>query len=320
MAETNKKRTRPIIIGLSFIAAIVLFVWGYNFLRSKDLFNKETVYYASYSKVNGLIKANPVVINGLRVGQVKDVYFNPDMSGNIMVSIILSTDFPVPNNSIARIFSSDLMGSKAIELILGDSKEVLREGDTLATSVEEGLMAEVNAQVQPIKKKAEDLMASIDTLVTAFQMIFNESARENIKESFQNIELTFSNLQRTTSNIDTLVVEESTRISTILTNLDSLTTALNQNKDNIRNIIANFEIISDSLAKSEIPGTFARANQTLDDMQTILEKVNNGEGTLGMLMHSDSLYLELNRSATALDSLLNDIRKNPKRYVKFSLF
>ena len=237
-----------------------------------------------------------------------------------MVSMILSTDFPIPNNSIARIFSSDLMGSKAIELVLGDSKTILMEGDTLPTSVEEGLMAEVNAQVQPIKKKAENLMASIDTLVTAFQSIFNESARENIKESFQNIELTFANLQRTTSNIDTLVVEESTRISDILVNLDSLTTALNQNKSNIQNIITNFEIISDSLAKSDIPKTFTQINSTLVDMQDILQKVNNGHGTLGMLMNDDSLYMELNRSATALDSLLNDVRKNPKRYVKFSLF
>lgn len=320
MAEKTKKRFKPIIIGASFIAAIVIFVWGFNFLKSTALFQKEIVYYASYGKVNGLIKANPVVINGLRVGQVRNVYFNPDMSGNIMVSLMLNTDFPIPKNTVARIFSSDLMGSKAVELVLGDSGETLQEGDTLPTSVEAGLMAEVNAQVQPIKRKVEDLMASIDTLVVAFQSIFNESARENLKESFQNIELTFANLQNTTSNLDTLVVEESSRISMILINLDSLTTALNEKKGNIKSIIDNFEIISDSLAKSEIPGTFARVNKTLDDMQVILEKVNSGHGTLGMLMNDDSLYLELNRSATALDSLLNDIKKNPKRYVKFSLF
>lgn len=320
MAEKTTKKTRPIIIGISFIAAIVIFIWGFNFLKSTNIFKKEVVYYASYPQVNGLIKANPVVINGLRVGQVKRVYFNPDMSGDIIVSIILSTDFPVPNNSVARIFSSDLMGSKAIELVLGDSKVIVVEGDTLPTSVEQGLMAEVNAQMQPIKNKAENLMSSIDTLVTAFQSIFNQSARENIKESFQNIELTFTNLTRTTSNLDTLVVEESSRISSILINLDSLTTALNQNKSNIQNIIHNFETISDSLAKSEIPGTFKMINKTLEDMQDILVKVNEGNGTIGKLMNEDSLYLELNRSATALDSLLNDIRKNPKRYVKFSLF
>jgi len=320
MAEKTKKRFKPVIIGASFVAAIVIFVWGFNFLKSTNLFNKETIYYASYNKVNGLIKANPVVINGLRVGQVKNVYFNPDLSGDIMVSIILSTDFPIPNNTIARIFSSDLMGSKAIELELGNSKIILQEGDTLPTSVEAGLMAEVNAQVQPIKKKAEDLMASIDTLVTAFQSIFNKSARENLAGSFLNIEKTLANLQNATSNIDTLVVEESSRISSILVNLDSLTTTFRKNKGNITAIIENFEMISDSLAKSEIPGTFARLNKSLDNVQTILDKVNRGEGTLGMLMNDDSLYLELNRSASALDSLLVDIKRNPKRYVRFSLF
>ena len=320
MAETDKKKTRPVIIGISFIVAIVVFIWGYNFLRSKNLFNKEIVYYASYQKINGLIKANPVVINGLRVGQVKNVYFNPDLSGNIMVSMMLSTDFPIPNNSVARIFSSDLMGSKAIELVLGNSPTILMEGDTLQSSVEGGLMEEVNAQMQPIKKKAEDILGSIDTLVIAFQSIFNEQARTNIKESFQNIELTFANLQRTSSNIDTLVVEESSRISDILINMDSLTTALNANKGNIQNIITNFEIISDSLANSEIPGTFARINLALDEMSSILAKIDSGDGTLGKLMNDDSLYLELNRSASALDSLLLDVRKNPKRYVRFSLF
>jgi phospholipid/cholesterol/gamma-HCH transport system substrate-binding protein len=95
---------------------------------------------------------------------------------------------------------------------------------------------------------------------------------------------------------------------------------LNENKGNISTIIENFKVISDSLSKSEIPGTFARANKVLDDMQAVLNKVNSGEGTIGMLINDDSLYLELNRSATALDSLLNDIKKNPKRYVRFSLF
>ncbi len=320
MAEKTKKRFKPVIIGASFITAIVIFVWGFNFLKSTDLFKKETIYYASYAKVNGLIKANPVVINGLRVGQVKNVYFNPDLSGDIMVSVMLSTDFPIPKNTIARIFSSDLMGSKAVELLLGNSSEILQEGDTLPTSVEAGLMAEVNAQVQPIKKKAENLMASIDTLVVAFQSIFNKSARENLAESFLNIEKTLANLQNATSNIDTLVVEESTRISAILINLDSLTTTFRENRGNITAIVENFEMISDSLAKSEIPGTFARLNKSLDNVQTILDKVNNGEGSLGMLINNDSLYLELNRSATALDSLLVDIKRNPKRYVRFSLF
>jgi phospholipid/cholesterol/gamma-HCH transport system substrate-binding protein len=242
------------------------------------------------------------------------------MSGNIMVVIILNNDFPIPNNSVARIFSSDLMGSKAIDLILGNSTQLAQDSDTLLSGVEAGLMAEVNAQVQPIKKKAEDLLASVDTLVVAFQSIFNESARKNLKESFNDIRMTFANLESATGNIDNMVVNEASRISSILIRLDSLALTLNENRLGISNIVSNFEIISDSLAQSDIPSTFANINTTLVDLQVLLRSIEQGKGTLGQLMVNDSLYDQLNNSAASLDSLLIDIKANPKRYVKFSVF
>lgn len=320
MADKNVNRYKAFGIGLSFIVALVLFIWGYNFLKGNDIFGKETVYYAQYNQINGLVNANPVLINGLRVGKVKDIYFNPDMSGKIIVAFMLTNDFPIPRNSVARIFSSDLMGSKAIDLQLGNDKIFAQNGDTLNSGVEAGLMAEVNAQVQPIKKKAEDLLASIDTLVVSFQSIFNESARENLKESFNDIRMTFANLENATGNIDNMVVQESTRISSILIKFDSLAYTLTQNKENIGHVIQNFEMISDSLAKSEIPATFDNVNRTLDEMQFLLVSIKQGGGTLGQLMVNDSLYNHLNSSAASLDSLLKDVRENPKRYVKFSLF
>ncbi len=320
MAEKKVNRYKAYGIGLSFIVALVLFIWGFNFLKGNDIFGKETVYFSEYYQVNGLVKANPVMINGLRVGKVKDIYFNPDMSGRIIVSFTLSNDFPVPVNSVARIFSSDLMGSKAIDLVLGDSKQFAHDGDTVKSQVEAGLMAEVNAQVQPIKKKAEDLLASMDTLVVAFQSIFNESARDNLKESFNNIRMTFENLENATGNIDNLVVTESGRISSILIRLDSLALILSQNKQNFDQIISNFRSISDSLAQSNIPATFSNINTTVADMQKLLSSIEQGKGTLGQLMVNDSLYNQLNNSAASLDSLLRDIRENPKRYVKFAVF
>ena len=320
MAEKKVNRYKAYGIGLSFIVALVLFIWGFNFLKGNDIFGKETVYFSEYYQVNGLVNANPVMINGLRVGKVKDIYFNPDMSGRIIVSFTLSNDFPVPVNSVARIFSSDLMGSKAIDLVLGDSKQFAHDGDTVKSQVEAGLMAEVNAQVQPIKKKAEDLLASMDTLVVAFQSIFNESARDNLKESFNNIRMTFENLENATGNIDNLVVTESGRISSILIRLDSLALILSQNKQNFDQIISNFRSISDSLAQSDIPATFSNINTTVADMQKLLSSIEQGKGTLGQLIVNDSLYNQLNNSAASLDSLLRDIRENPKRYVKFAVF
>jgi phospholipid/cholesterol/gamma-HCH transport system substrate-binding protein len=212
------------------------------------------------------------------------------------------------------------MGSKAVDIKLGNSPDLAKDSDTLATSIEASLMEEVNAQVQPIKAKAENLLASIDTLVVAFQTIFNESARNNLRESFDNLNQSFSNIQSATSTIDTLMVSEGNRVASILKNIDSLTATLSANREKFASIITNFEEISDSLASADIPGTFNRANQTLDELETILAKINEGEGTIGMLMHNDTLYMELNKSAEELNLLLKDIRENPKRYVKFSLF
>lgn len=314
------KRYKHIFTGVTFIIALALIIYGYNFLKGKNIFNKQTFFYAKYEEVSGLEVANPVLINGYRVGQVNELYFDPSMSGDIMVVLMIEKQFPVPKDTYARIISADIMGSKAVDLDLGLSSDLAVSGDTLGTSLESSLRDEVNKQVQPIKMKAENLLSSIDSLVVAIQTIFNESAVENLTESFNDIRKTFANLQSTTSNIDTLVDQEGNRISSILENIDSLSYTLRQNRENISTIINNFEIISDSLAKSDIPGTFIRANRSLDKLELILTQIESGEGSLGMLLHNDTLYMEVTRSAEELNKLLEDIRLNPKRYVKFSLF
>lgn len=314
------KNYKAILIGITFIIAIVLFIWGYNFLKGINVFSKEIKYYAKYDDVSGLTVANPIMINGLRIGQVSRITFDPDMKGDIVVEMLLKKDFPLPTNTVARIFSADLMGSKVIDLQLGDAKEYAHHGDTLASSMEATLKEEVNAQVQPIKLKAENLLSSIDSLVTAIQTVFNESARENLKKSFNNISETFSNLESTTSNIDTLVDQQATRIGSILVNIDSVTYVLKENRENISNMIGNLEVFSDTLTKIDLAGTFNRANRSLDKLDSILTQINEGQGSIGMLMYNDTLYMEVEKSAEELNKLLKDIRENPKRYVKFSLF
>lgn len=314
------KRYKPILIGFTFILSLALMIWGYNFLKGKNIFKKQTIFVAKYAEVSGLEVANPVMINGLRVGQVNNLYFAPDMSGDIIVILMMDSKFPVPKDTYARIISADIMGSKAVQLDLGKDLEMAKSGDTLATSLEASLKDAVSAQVQPIKKKAEDLLQSVDSLVVAIQTIFTEGAVENLTNSFKDIRRTFANLQSATSSIDTLVIEEGNRISSILQNVDSLTLTLAQNRESFAAIIRNFETISDSLTRADITGTFKRANKSLDDLDGILSKIEQGEGSLGMLLHNDTLYMEINKSAEELNKLLEDIRLNPKRYVKFSLF
>ena len=314
------KLSREFIVGIVFVVAIALFIWGYNYLKGWDVFTKQKSFFGIYNQVNGLMKANPVSINGLNVGQVKNLYFEDNYSGRIVVEIVVTSDFPIPVNSIAKIYSSDIMGSKAIEIVLGNSTVIAVAGDTLLTSIEAGLKEEVNRQVQPIKKKAEDLLATIDSVVTVISEIFNENARRNLTQSFESIKNTLEAIQSASYEIDTLVTVERNRLADILTNIESITKNLDKNKDNINNIISNFSAISDTLAKAEIPKTFNNANIALKNIAEIADKINKGEGTIGMLIHNDSLYYQLEKSAADLNKLLEDIRKNPRKYVRFSLF
>ena len=314
------RRSKPFIIGFTFILAIVIFVWGFNYLKGRDLFKKQEFLYARYHTVNGLVAAKPVYVNGLQVGQVSRLYFAPDLSGDIIVELVIQNKFPIPKNSIAHIFSADLMGSKSITLILGDSKVPVKSGDTLLTSVEGSLMESVNKQVAPLKAKAEVLMGSVDTLIAAFNTVMNDETVKSLSSSIKDIQSTFKNLSSTTSRLDDLATSEGNRLSNILTNTDSLIATLNSNREGLSRIIGNFESISDSLSKANIAAIIYKADSSINSLNQILAKINEGQGTAGKLMNNDSLYRELNKSAEELNKLLKDVRENPKRYVKFSLF
>ena len=314
------KYKKEIGIGLIFILALALFIWGFNFLKGFNLFKEQRVVYAVYNQVGGLSKANPVSINGLTVGQVSDIYFEPGFSGNIIVEITIETHIPIPKNSIALIYSSNLMGSKAIDLQLGNDSIYINSGDTVNTRVEASLKEAVNQQIQPLKAKAEELILSIDSVVTVIKAIFNEKAKENLSNSLASIQQTFANLESASYNLDTLVSSEKTRLAQIMVNLESLTNTLRDNEGNINNILSNFSTLSDSLAQAHIPETFASINRVVSDVAVIVEKINNGEGSIGMLVNDDDLYKDLQKSAEQLHLLMEDIRLNPKRYVRFSLF
>lgn len=315
--ETTKKKY---IVALSFIAALLLFIWGFNFLKGKNIFSEERIYYAVYNEVNGLETANRVVINGLGVGQVKKMYFNPNMDRSIIVELSIQNKIPIPKNTVARIFSSDLMGSKNIKLILGNSTELAQSGDTLITSIENGLMEEVNKQVLPLKNKAESLLSSVDSVVVVLQTILNENARQNITNSLQNISTSFQNLETATANIDTLIFTERGRIGNILNNLEIITSDFKENGDNLNNIITNISNLSDTLTQADIYGTVQSIQTSFNKLDLLLAEINQGDGTLGMLIKNDSIYNEVDKTVEALKLLLEDIKTNPKRYVKFSVF
>ncbi|MEI6123136.1 MAG: MlaD family protein [Bacteroidota bacterium] len=315
------KISKEIKIAVIFIASLALLYWGINFLKGKSLFNKERVYYAVYDQVNGLVNSNPVLVNGFRIGRVQNMYFHPDNSGKIIVEFVVNNnDLQIPINSIARLYSSDLLGSRAIEIKLGSSSIMAASGDTLPTFVQATLGEEVNVQFQPIKQKFENVMLSIDSVLVIIRGIFNENTQRNLEQSFESIRYTIQNLESTTYNIDTLVVTQRYRLANIIGNVESITLNIKKNNDKINNIIVNFSNISDTLAKSNISSAISNADKSLKQFADIMTKVNNGEGSLGMLINNDTLYKNLEGTSKQLNELVEDIKLNPKRYVNFSVF
>jgi len=314
------KKITVIYIGVTFVLAILIFVWGYNFLKGKDLFSKQMILYSRYQKIDGLVTANPVTINGKQVGSVNKIYFAPDHSGDLIVTFIIKDKFPIPKNSVARIVNATLLGAKSVDLKLGNSKEFVQSGDTLSGSVEVTLKNEVNSALAPMKERAERILSNVDTLVKSLSGLFSKNGERNLKTSISDVAGTLHNLNITTAELKDMVKTNSVLVNRTLANLDSLSGALSSSRGNLQATIYNFKNISDSLSKANLTGTIRQTKASLDQINLLLANINKGKGTVGKLMVNDSLYRALNKSVMDLDKLLKDLRENPHRYLKFSVF
>jgi phospholipid/cholesterol/gamma-HCH transport system substrate-binding protein len=313
------KIKREFKVGVLIVSCLVFFYWGFNFLKGRNYLSSSRIFYAKYKQVNGLVDANYIMVNGVQVGRVSHISFI-DNNGGVLVTFSVENDIKIPLDSRSRIYNSDVLGSKAIEIVLGDSSVLAQSGDTLRSEIAPSITEEVSVQMLPLKRKAESLMASLDSALAVIQYVFNESTRENLRRSFESIKNTISNLESTTYNLDTLMTTQRTRLSQIFANIESITNNFKNNNAKISNVINNFSNISDTLAKANIVKTIEKANGVLESFAEISEKINKGQGSLGMLVNNDSLYTELDKSAKDLNLLLEDLRLNPQRYVQVSVF
>ncbi|MEX8547004.1 MAG: MlaD family protein [Mucilaginibacter sp.] len=301
-------------IGALTAVAIVVLILGYNFLRGNDILSREQRFYAIYGHVDGLNISKPVLVNGFQIGRVSDMKLQP--SGSTVVEFKINKDYLIPENSVARLMSTDLLGNKAIEFELGNSKVNAESQDTLRSNVERSLAE----SVQPVQKKAEAIITKMDSLLTSVNTILNPSFQKNIDRSFKSVASTLETIDRTTKKVDGLVGSESGRIGKILANFESISSNLRNNNQHISHIVANFDQLSNQVAKTNIQETLTNANKAMTDLQAAINKINNGTGSIGLLLNDDKLYNNLNNSAANLDKLMIDLKANPKRYVSFSIF
>jgi len=315
------KLSKEFKIGIVVVCAIAAFVWGINFLKGYNLFTNKYYLYALYPRIENLIPASPLLINGYKVGQVSTITLvRADTSMKVLVKFILTEDVDIPKGSTARSISSDLLGSKAVEIIFSKSKEFVKSGDTLVAENETGFKESFSKQFAPLQAKAENLISSIDTVMAVVNSVLNKKTRDNIDKSFESVRKAIFSLEQTAYKLDNLIGSEKLKISSILSNLNQITTNLRANGQKIDNILGNVSTLSDSLAKANLKSAVDNADKSLKELNMLLARINEGKGTLGKLAKNDSLYDNLNKSAANLDKLLYDLRANPGRYVHLSVF
>ncbi|MCC7302735.1 MAG: MCE family protein [Bacteroidia bacterium] len=313
------KISKELKTGILVTITIGLGIWGFNLLKGRNLFSNEIELYSVYSNVNGLMGSNPVLLNGYQIGMVRDVYLHPDHSGKLVVKFVITeTDFPIQDSASAEIISSDILGSKAINIVMRKGARNVVNGDTLAGTIEKGLGEQVNEQILPLKKKAEGLISSIDSIMLIVQAILNQDARASLTSSFESIKKALATFEKTAIKIDDMVESERSKLSMILSKVENITSTISKNDDQITKAMNNLSNISDSIAKSNLIGTINNTNKTLEETSKLLEKVNKGEGSLGMLLHDKKLYNDLDSASVSLNRLLEDMQKHPGDY--FSVF
>ena len=299
-------------IGLVVVIVISVLVVGVNYLKGLDMLADNQLYYAEYEDIGGLQVGSTVMVNGYQVGMVSDIELLIEKNQSIIITLRLDKKINIPKNSICRIVNQDLMGTKGISLILGEGTTFLNVGDTLISSIEGSLQEEVNAQILPLKNKAEELIGSMDSVMMIITAVLNKDARNNLSNSLNSLNTTFLLLSESMKKVDYVVAENDNRVSKIIENLESISENIENNNGEIKNILTNFSNISDSFVKADIASTLQNFNK-------ISTKINNGEGSIGLLMKDEKIYKNLEKSTKELAELIEDIKKNPSRYMNFSI-
>lgn len=311
-------KTKYAKLGILIVVSLTILFWGLSYLKGNDIFNRNSYYFVEYQRIDGLLEANKITMNGYQIGQVKNIEFKPNGSGDLIVTLMINSTFKIPVNSVAQIVSSDIMGTRSIRMILSDEPEIYQPNDTIQGSIESDLKEQVSLQVLPIKNKAEQLLGTIDSAITVLTVIFNDDARKNLSESFENINRTIENIEKTTSDLQQVVSAEKGSIQQIVTNFEEITTLFRNNTTELENTIKNLSSFSDTLAQISVSPIVTNISDASLQVLSLLEKLNSPNNSAGLLMNDTKLYESVAALSANLSYLISDIKENPKRYVQFS--
>ena len=301
------KTSKEIKTATLVLSGVVLFIFIFNYLKGENLLSKSRKITAIYKNVEGLATSSAVTINGHTVGKVQDIQFTDDGSGMLQVRMLIDSDFKFSKNSRAQLYESGLIGGKAIAIIpANDGGENVVSGDVLQSEIKPGLTDLVNQRLTPLQEKIEAVMVSAEALLSNVNSIFDDQTKSDIKGSLSKLETTISSFENTSNTLQSILE----------VNEGSITKTL----DNFGTISQDISAVSTTLSKADLARTIEGLKSTINVFNTLLSNIEKGEGSLGKLVKDERLYNNLEGAMGQLEALFEDMKRNPKRYVHFSLF
>lgn len=305
----KKLLNKELIIGICVIAAIAVLVFGIEYLKGINLFNPANFYYTYYDNVNGLEKSAPVTIDGFKVGQVREVVFDYDNPGKIKVLLAVDKKLHIPEDSHAEL-ASTLMSGAYVNIKLGHSKKMLAVGSDIPSIESKDLFESLSSEVMP---SVNSILPMVDSLLFNLNSIVSDPA---LYQSIQRLDGITDNvygasvgLNKSMSGVSMLVNRS---MPGLIGNANNITVKIDS-------ISSNLMALSMQLKELPLNSTVDNVNLLTDNLAKFSNQLNNKNSTLGLLTTDPELYNRLNRVSADIDSLIVDIKKNPKRYISIKL-
>ena len=288
------------------ISCIAIFVFGFSYLKGSSLLNNNKQIHTLYDDVEGLVVGSNVTISGLNVGKVTNIDFDKNYE-QIKVTFSIRNDLNFSSSSKAMLYEPGLIGGKSIAIIPNyESLNLIKDGDILLSDVKPGLTELVNQQIAPLQDKIEGLLTSADSLFAGVSNVMNYNSQNNLKLALEGITRTIENINSLSQTLSQIVDNNQKVFNSALKNIESTS--------------ENLAILTDSISKFPVVSTFKNLEIVSVKLNKIIGRLESGEGSLGKLLNDDAFYSELLHSSEALESLLTDLKNNPKKYLHFSVF
>jgi phospholipid/cholesterol/gamma-HCH transport system substrate-binding protein len=306
-------------VGALTVIAVTLIILGFNFLKGKTFFKSGTFVYAKYADTKGLIVSNPVFVNGFQVGTVFEIENMNNSLSELVVAIKLNELYKIPKNSIATIQENPL-GTTAINIVQGTGTSMIISGDTIQSAPATSLLGDLMNELSPVGEQVKNTIRSLELVLTNVNKTLNDENRQNFKMILENLAATTVNLNKSLASIQGMVNQQNGSIAKTADNLNAFTANLNQNNQKISNILTNLDSTTKSIKDANLYATIKTIQTTLVSLNTTINQLNNGNGTASKLLNDPAMYTQLQSTIKSVNTLVDDIKVHPKRYINVSVF